>query len=141
MMPYFVAWHLLRTMRRQQESGLQSLLLTNGGRGRVSHFLSLLWNYDWLGTLAKRWRLLHRRCCMPKFFFHIRDGEAVETDPDGLEFPSLESAVLDARNAAREILAEKLVNGDRISGQRFEIAAEDGTVLETVLFRSVLDLH
>lgn len=78
---------------------------------------------------------------MPKFFFHIRDGEAVETDPDGLEFPSLESAVLDARNAAREILAEKLVNGDRISGQRFEIAAEDGTVLETVLFRSVLDLH
>lgn len=78
---------------------------------------------------------------MPKFFFHIRDGEAVEIDPDGLEFPSLESAILDARKAAREVLAEKLVTGERINGQRFEIASEDGTVLDTVLFRSVLDLH
>lgn len=78
---------------------------------------------------------------MPRFFFHIRDGVNLETDPDGLEFPSLESAILDAQKAAREILAEKLIIGERIDGQRFEIASEDGTVLETVAFRSVLDLH
>ena len=76
---------------------------------------------------------------MPRFFFHIRDGASLEIDPDGLEFPSVESAVSDAKMAAREILAEMLLTGERISGQRFEITAENGTVLRVVAFRSVLD--
>lgn len=78
---------------------------------------------------------------MPRFFFHVRNGATLETDSDGLDFPSLESAILDARKAAREMLAEMLLSGERIDGQRFEIASSDGTVLETVVFRSVLDMH
>lgn len=42
---------------------------------------------------------------MPRFYFHIRDGDLLEIDPDGLEFATLEYAVLDARKAAREMLA------------------------------------
>jgi len=78
---------------------------------------------------------------VPKFYFNIRSGDALEVDPDGLEFASIESAVSDANKAAKEILAEKVIEGEVIDGQRFEITAEDGTILETVPFRSVLRLH
>lgn len=78
---------------------------------------------------------------MPKFYFNIRSGDTLEVDADGLEFASIESAVSDARKAAKEILAEKLIEGEVMDGQRFEITAEDGTILETVPFKSVLRLH
>lgn len=78
---------------------------------------------------------------MPRFFFHIRDGDVHEIDPQGLEFASLEHAVFDARKAAREILAEKLLANEHIDGQRFEITDENGTLVETVPFRSVLRLN
>lgn len=78
---------------------------------------------------------------MPRYYFHIRDGEFLEIDPDGLEFTSLEDAVIDARKAAREMLAEKLLANEHIDGQRFEIADESGEVVETVTFKSVLRLN
>ena len=77
---------------------------------------------------------------MPKFFFHIRQGDELEVDDQGTEFPSKEHAVSDARAAAREMLAELLLAGEHVDGQCFEIAAEDGTVVETVTFRSVLNI-
>lgn len=78
---------------------------------------------------------------MPRFYFHIQDGAFREIDPYGLEFASLEHAVLDAKKAAREMLAEKLIANEHIDGQRFEIADETGAVLETVTFRSVMRLN
>lgn len=78
---------------------------------------------------------------MPRFYFHIRDGDLLEIDPDGLEFATLEYAVLDARKAAREMLAEKLLANEHVNGQRFEITDETGTIVETVTFRSVLRLN
>ena len=78
---------------------------------------------------------------MPRFFFHISDGDFREIDPEGVEFASLEHAVIDARKAAREMLAEKLIADERINGQQFEITDEEGNVLETVPFRSVLNLN
>lgn len=77
---------------------------------------------------------------MPRFYFHIRDGDLFDIDPNGLEFASLQHAVLDARKAAREMLAEKLLANEHIDGQRFEIADETGEVVELVTFRSVLNL-
>ena len=78
---------------------------------------------------------------MPRFYFHIRDGDLLEIDPDGQEFATLEYAVLDARKAAREMLAEKLLANEHVNGQRFEITDETGTIVETVTFRSVLRLN
>ena len=78
---------------------------------------------------------------MPRFYFHLRDGASHDVDFEGLDFPSLEHAVLDSRKAAREMLAEKLIADEPIDGQRFEIADETGQVPETVTFRSVLKLN
>lgn len=76
---------------------------------------------------------------MPRFFFHIRDSESFEVDPEGVEFDSIESAVVDAKAAAREMMADMLRAGERVDGQRFEIADEHGKVIEIVPFRSVLN--
>ncbi|WP_421579742.1 DUF6894 family protein [Shinella sp. M31] len=78
---------------------------------------------------------------MPRFYFHIRDGDVHEIDHEGLLFASLEDAVVDARKAAREMLAENLIANEHIDGQRFEIADETGNVVETVPFKSVLRLN
>jgi hypothetical protein len=78
---------------------------------------------------------------MPRFFFHIFNGDSRETDPEGSEFNTIDEAVEEARMAAREILAEKVLSGDEIDGSRFEITAEDGSIVEAVTFRSVLKLQ
>jgi hypothetical protein len=78
---------------------------------------------------------------MPRFYFHIRASEKIEADTEGTEFDSLECAVDDARLAAREILAEKVLTGETIDDQAFEISSSDGAVLAIVPFHSVLKLH
>lgn len=75
---------------------------------------------------------------MPKYYFHVRKNGLLEQDPEGAEFPTLEAAYGEAIQAAREMLAEKVLSGGVIDGHKFEITAEDGTVLRDVPFRSVL---
>ncbi|MGJ7043210.1 hypothetical protein J2Y63_006494 [Shinella sp. BE166] len=78
---------------------------------------------------------------MPRFYFHIRDGDELEIDPQGTVFDTIEAAVIDARMAAREILAEKLLNDEVIDGQRFEITDEKGELVETLPFQIALRLQ
>jgi hypothetical protein len=78
---------------------------------------------------------------MPRFFFHIRDIDSLEIDPEGVEFDSVEAAVVDARAAAREMIAEMIRAGERLDGQQFEIADEHGRVVEVFPFRSVLNIQ
>ena len=78
---------------------------------------------------------------MPRYYFHVRRHGVFEEDPVGLDFPSLEVAHYEAVLAAREIIAEKVLTDDVIDAQSFEITAEDGVVLDTLPFRSVLHLE
>jgi hypothetical protein len=78
---------------------------------------------------------------MPKYYFHIRNGDELEVDDIGTDFASLELAVGDAKLAAREMIAELLMAGEVVDGQQFEIADTRGDVLATVPFQSVLRLH
>jgi ribosomal protein S1 len=77
---------------------------------------------------------------MPRYYFHIRDNDLLRTDPEGEEFSSVEKAIEEAALAARELLAEKVRNGDLVDGQVFEIADEHGTVVRTFPLKSVLRL-
>lgn len=78
---------------------------------------------------------------MPRFFFNLANDGRLQLDREGGEFETIEEAVEEARAAAREILAEQVLSGDEIGEQRFEITIADGTVVEAVPFRSVLDLR
>jgi len=77
---------------------------------------------------------------MPKYYLHIRDGEQLITDKEGVELPSIVSAKGEAEEAAREILAAKVRSGDIIDGQEFEIHDAWGNKMLAVPFRSVLRL-
>lgn len=75
---------------------------------------------------------------MPRFFFHIRDGDELIEDPDGTVLPDLEAARLEAIEGARAVLAAKVLAGKVIDGQKFEITDESGNVLELMPFKSAL---
>jgi hypothetical protein len=73
-----------------------------------------------------------------RFYFHLRSDEGFEEDVDGMEFPTLDEAVAETRKAAREMVAEIILRGERVDDRVFEIAKADGTILKTVPFREFL---
>lgn len=77
---------------------------------------------------------------MARYYFHVRDGETRRLDPEGEEFDNPDVARQEAIKDAREIIAQKILAGETVDGQRFELTAEDGTIVDVIPFRSVLKL-
>jgi hypothetical protein len=77
---------------------------------------------------------------MPRYYLHIRDGEKLIKDHEGVELPSIVSAKGEAEHAAREILAAKVKAGNIIDGQEFEIYDCWGNRMLNEPFKSVLRL-
>jgi len=73
-----------------------------------------------------------------RYYFHVRTRDGLALDPEGAEFETLEAAYDEAFQAAREILADRLLRGEIIDGEVFEITMENGVVAATVPFREVL---
>ncbi|WP_313607156.1 DUF6894 family protein [Rhizobium sp.] len=78
---------------------------------------------------------------MVRLFFHIREGNRMSKDQEGAEFENVEAARMEAVRSARELLSQRVLNGEEIDGQVFELTGDDGTVMATVRFRDVLRLH
>ncbi|MCJ8520677.1 hypothetical protein ABID21_003894 [Pseudorhizobium tarimense] len=76
---------------------------------------------------------------MPRYYFHIRRGEEIAMDPEGVELASPEQAHKEAVLAARELLAARLLNGEPIDGDTIEIKDEQATLVDTLPLKSVLD--
>ncbi|WP_337269100.1 DUF6894 family protein [Oryzifoliimicrobium ureilyticus] len=77
---------------------------------------------------------------MPRYYFHIREGDDLAHDDEGLDLPDLETAQKEALEAARDMLVELIRSGLPVNGQCFEICDEKGKVLQVVPFRKVLNL-
>lgn len=75
-----------------------------------------------------------------RYFFHMRSHDGDEPDDEGIEFDSLDLAVSEAEETAREMVAERVMHQERIDGTRFEIADDRGNVLATIPFRTVVKL-
>jgi uncharacterized protein DUF6894 len=67
---------------------------------------------------------------MPRFYFHLHTGTAVQMDQEGVEFPSLEATLADAYQAWREDLRDEGIDDSRQC--HFEITDEQGRVLAVV---------
>lgn len=78
---------------------------------------------------------------MIRLYFHIREGDLLSKDPEGAEFQDVETALAEAVRSARELLSQRVLNGEEIDGQSFELTDESGSVVDTVKFRDVLRLH
>jgi hypothetical protein len=77
---------------------------------------------------------------MTRYYFHVRGPEGFVKDPEGAEFASDDVAVEEARAAARELMAAKVAKGEIVDGGQFEITTEDGDVINTVIFKSVVKI-
>lgn len=73
-----------------------------------------------------------------RYYFHVRNHEGLALDPEGAEFESLNAACEEAFQSAREILADRLLRGEVIDGEVFEITTENGDIARTVPFRDSL---
>jgi hypothetical protein len=67
---------------------------------------------------------------MPRYFFHLYNGDEVEGDPDGMDLPSIEDARTEALRVCRE-LWEGIPDFFR-KGLAFEITDKTGLVLLAV---------
>ena len=77
---------------------------------------------------------------MPRYFFHIVDGDEIIEDCEGTELPDLEAAVLDALHSARHLLADRIRRGELANGQRFEVRDEAGELVAIVPFQDAIRL-
>ena len=73
---------------------------------------------------------------MPRFSFDVRDSKGVYADPEGLEFETLEAAVLEARKTIHEMEAEvRAADGSALS---IEIRGAKGSLVTVVTSTAVL---
>jgi hypothetical protein len=77
---------------------------------------------------------------MPKYFFHIRSHDSFVEDFEGIELAGENEAIEEARDAAREMLAERVRKGDVVDGHQFEVRDERGTKVFDLPFRDMLRL-
>jgi hypothetical protein len=83
--------------------------------------------------------MLHqRRFAVPHFYFHIKNGRELERDTEGLDFPSLEAAYLEAFKAATELWGELLARREDPRRLAFEICDTAGNQLLKLPFAEIL---
>jgi len=75
---------------------------------------------------------------MGRFYFHLRAGDELMPDEEGIDLPDLSAARREAILAARELLAEAIKSGKPEVPEVFVIADEAGRELDTVPLAAVL---
>jgi hypothetical protein len=75
---------------------------------------------------------------MSMYYFHIRDGDKFEVDPDGTELPDIDAAHAEALKVAHELLREVANLGQKAV---IEIADEHGRTVLTMPLSDALRLR
>jgi hypothetical protein len=76
---------------------------------------------------------------MPRFYLHLRQGDALVEDPDGEELVSVAEARDAAKAAAREIMSDQIRRGELPERNScFEITDNDGHLVLTLPFDEAL---
>jgi hypothetical protein len=75
---------------------------------------------------------------MARFYFHLRKGAELHTDPEGTDLNDISEVRREALLAAREILADAIRAGRDDVPEAFVIADEAGRIVETVPLVAVM---
>jgi hypothetical protein len=78
---------------------------------------------------------------MAKFYFHSRNANEFIEDDWGVDLPDLEAARKEAMRAAREIIAEQLLNNRAIPDEVFESVDADGTILAYLPLKAAIRME
>jgi hypothetical protein len=73
-----------------------------------------------------------------RYYYHIRVGEDRIEDEEGSEHSSVEDAVNEAKEAARQILSQDARVGIKLDERKFEVHDEGGCVAFELVFTDVL---
>ena len=78
---------------------------------------------------------------MPRYYFHLINDMDVP-DLEGLELPDLAAARAEAVEESRRMIGEMTKTDGRIVlHHRIDIEDEDGNVLDSVVFRDILNIE
>ena len=77
---------------------------------------------------------------MPRYYFHIRNGRELIQDTEGQDCLSPDKALEEAKQAARDILAERLKYNLPLGSEMYEVKDEDGNIVFAVPFLAVVRL-
>lgn len=75
---------------------------------------------------------------MPRYYFHVRDSEGLSVDFEGAELNNDETACYEAKQAAREMLAERILRNEVLDDAQFEVFRGDGVLVAKVPLLSVM---
>ena len=75
---------------------------------------------------------------MPRYYFHVRDAEGLSVDFEGADFASDERACDEAKQAAKEMLAERILRDELLDGTMFEVFKSDGVLVAKIPLMSVM---
>jgi hypothetical protein len=75
---------------------------------------------------------------MGRFYLHVKEGDEVFPDEEGIELPDVEAARREALLSARELVSQAIKAGRTTFPEAFVIADEAGRPLEVVSLAAVL---
>ena len=76
---------------------------------------------------------------MKRYFLHVQEPSQFIEDPEGAEFESLDLAIVEAKAAARELVADRLECAGPLGIRRsMNIGDESGNILATIPFKDAL---
>lgn len=75
-----------------------------------------------------------------RYYLNVRTDDGLIVDDEGVELPDLGDVMEEARQAARDIVADRVKHGDRVDDGVFEILDQAGMIVMTIPIRSVLRL-
>ncbi|MBW9076248.1 DUF6894 family protein [Agrobacterium deltaense] len=78
---------------------------------------------------------------MQRYYFHVRDADGLSEDTEGTMLASDERAYIEAAQAAREMLAEKILKDEIVDGAEFEVVRGDGVLVAKIPLKSVVRLE
>jgi hypothetical protein len=75
---------------------------------------------------------------VPRFYLDILNNDQVVQDLEGIDFADRETAIAEAVQGARDLVAHGIMQNEDVSGQTFIIRNNHGETVATVPFRGTL---
>lgn len=74
---------------------------------------------------------------MPRYYFHIVDGQGTIWDEEGSDLPDLESVRVEALNSAHELVGEAIKQREPFADRTLRVCDADGKIVLELAFRSL----
>lgn len=78
---------------------------------------------------------------MPRYYFSVHDADGEARDVEGVEFPNLDAAKIEAIKGGRSIMSDSVRRGELDLAAYIEILSQDQEVLCRVSFADLLSIR